>query len=546
MDFMNEEKAFNDLADELFETIVKNEPILATYVGIHKYDHLLPNVSREQILKDIETMENFHARLKSIDSSKLSGENKHDYTIADMFLQYYVFWTKEIRFWEKNPDYVTNVGDGLFPLFTRTFAPVEERAKNIAARLKATEKMLEQAKTCVLKPVKLWTEIAIETCQRTEPFIDLVVTSLQKMVPKKLGEELQDSAQQAKASLKKYEEWLKKDVLPKAKEQFTLKREQYDKLIQIRRLGLTTEEILALGEKYLKELKKSQEEIAKKIKPNATIEEINNLIKSKHPKTFEETLKLYRESMEKAKKFVKEHNIATIPPDEKLEIIETPVFIRHLIPIAAYMSPAAFDKDQTGKYLVTPIEDTPELLREHNYAVIMNTTVHEAYPGHHLHAVCSNKNPSKIRHLIGFGTETIEGYAHWVEEFMKEQGYEDTLETRFARISDALLRAARIIIDVKLCTGEMSFDEAVEMLVKEAGAEKTSAIVEVKRYTLYPTYNLSYLIGKHLIEQLRTEVKRKMGKKYSDKFFIDTILYSGMVPYAVLRQIFEEKIKQQQ
>lgn len=541
---MSEDKAFNNLANELFETILKFEPILATYVGIHKYDHLLPDVSREETLKRIKTMEDFHARLKGIDVSKLSGDNKYDYKMAEMFLEYNVFWLKEIRFWEKNPDYATNVGDALFPLFTRTFAPVEERTKNIISRLKATDRMLEQAKTCVLKPVKLWTEIAIETCQRTEPFIDLVANSLQKMVPKNLGDELQESAEKGKASLRKYAEWLNKEVLPKAKEPFTMKREQYDKLIQIRQLGLSTKEILALGEKYLKELKKSQKEIAQKIKPGATIEEVNNLIKSKHPKTFEETLRLYRESMEKARKFVAEHSLATIPPDERLEITETPVFIRHLIPIAAYLSPAAFDKDQTGVYFVTPMEDKPELLREHNYALIMNTTVHEAYPGHHLHAVCSNKHPSKIRHLIGLATETIEGFAHWAEDFMQEQGYEDNLETRFVRISDALFRAARIIIDVKLCTGEMSFEEAVEMLVKEAGAEKASAMAEVKRYTLYPTYNLSYLIGKHLIQQLRAEVKRKMGKKYSDKFFIDTILYAGAVPYAVLREIFQEKIKQ--
>ncbi|MEM3010699.1 MAG: hypothetical protein QXE76_02710, partial [Candidatus Bathyarchaeia archaeon] len=85
---MSEDKAFNNLANELFETILKFEPILATYVGIHKYDHLLPDVSREETLKRIKTMEDFHARLKGIDVSKLSGDNKYDYKMAEMFLEY--------------------------------------------------------------------------------------------------------------------------------------------------------------------------------------------------------------------------------------------------------------------------------------------------------------------------------------------------------------------------------------------------------------------------------------------------------------------------
>jgi len=407
--------------------------------------------------------------------------------------------------------------------------------------------MLEQSKTCIRKPVKLWTEIAIETCERTTPFIKTVVGSIAPTVDMKLGAELREAAEEATESIEKYEVWLKNDILPRTTENFTVKMSTYDKLIQIRRLGLSTKEILSLGQKYLKEGKKQLEETARKIKAGATVKEVKELIKGKHPKTFEEALKCYEESMQKAKKFIIERGIATMPTTERLEIVETPVYLRHLVPFAAYDSPAPFDEDQTGRYMVTPIEDKPELIKEHNYASIVNTTVHEGYPGHHLQLVCANENPSRIRHLtslVGYiGTETIEGYAHWAEDFMRSIGYEDTHEMRFIRVSDMLWRAARIIIDVKLCTGQMTFEEAVDTLVREAGMERPSAIAEVKRYTLNPTYQLSYLIGKHLIQQLRDEVRRKMGKAYSDKFFIDTIIYSGSAPYAALREIFDQKLE---
>jgi uncharacterized protein (DUF885 family) len=103
-------------------------------------------------------------------------------------------------------------------------------------------------------------------------------------------------------------------------------------------------------------------------------------------------------------------------------------------------------------------------------------------------------------------------------------------------------RAVRIIIDVKLSRGEIGVDDAVEMLEKETGMSKEGATAEVRRYTLTPGYPLSYLIGKHLILQLKEEVKNKMGSRFSEKFFHDTITANGYVPVSMVRKIFEEKI----
>ena len=45
-------------------------------------------------------------------------------------------------------------------------------------------------------------------------------------------------------------------------------------------------------------------------------------------------------------------------------------------------TPAKFDPAPVGTYIVTP-PSSPEMMREHNRASIGNTSVHEAYPGHH-------------------------------------------------------------------------------------------------------------------------------------------------------------------
>ncbi len=111
------------------------------------------------------------------------------------------------------------------------------------------------------------------------------------------------------------------------------------------------------------------------------------------------------------------------------------------------------------------------------------------------------------------------------------------------QVNRIVFRAVRMIVDVKLSCGEMTFNEAVDMLVSETGMSKNVAIAEVRRYTMTPGYALSYLLGKHLILKLRDEVREKMGPKYSEKFFHDTITANGYLPIAKLRETFEQRLR---
>jgi uncharacterized protein (DUF885 family) len=175
-----------------------------------------------------------------------------------------------------------------------------------------------------------------------------------------------------------------------------------------------------------------------------------------------------------------------------------------------------------------------------NYCSIKNTAVHEAFPGHFLQGAISNRG-SFIR-LLAEGTETVEGWAHYCEELMAQKGFITDLETRLIQVNDMIWRAVRIIVDVKLSRGEMSFEEAVEMLVKETGMSREGATAEVMRYTQTPSYPLSYLLGKHLILKLKEELKQKMGDKFDEKFFHDTITANGYLPISMLHKVFNQKI----
>jgi len=244
--------------------------------------------------------------------------------------------------------------------------------------------------------------------------------------------------------------------------------------------------------------------------------------------------------MKEAKEFVIKNKLATVYEEDKLVVEETPAFMAPLIPFAGLMMPSRFDRTMIGVYVVTRPKGIANLASHLNYSGLRNTAVHEAFPGHFLQGAMSNR--SSLIHILALGTETTEGWAHYCEQMMMERGFVTGLESKLIQIKDAIWRAVRIIVDVKLSRGEMDFDEAVNMLMTEVGMSKEAAVAEVRWYTQEPGYPMSYLLGKHLILQLREDVKQKMGSKYNERFFHDTVTANGYLPISLLRKVLDQKI----
>jgi uncharacterized protein (DUF885 family) len=125
---------------------------------------------------------------------------------------------------------------------------------------------------------------------------------------------------------------------------------------------------------------------------------------------------------------------------------------------------------------------------------------------------------------------------------MKDAGFDTTPAHRYIQHTDAIWRAVRIILDIRLHRGEIGFDDAVRFLRAQTGFEEPAAVAEVKRYSSTPTYQLSYLYGRHMIEALRARVERAMGPAFTPKFFHDTLIYGGTMPVSFAPRLFETKV----
>ena len=183
--------------------------------------------------------------------------------------------------------------------------------------------------------------------------------------------------------------WVARDRSPTPPTTGRSGAERYDELVRLRAFGdLDADAILQIGLEQLRANLDARRAAAHELDPDADLPAVIDRLKSDQPATFEEALEGYRDVMRRARAYLVEHDLVTIPPDEAIEVIATPEYLRSVMPFAAYFLPARFDADQRGLYIVTPaVDDDPNAMREHYWASISNTSIHEAYPGHHLQLV---------------------------------------------------------------------------------------------------------------------------------------------------------------
>ncbi len=228
--------------------------------------------------------------------------------------------------------------------------------------------------------------------------------------------------------------------------------------------------------------------------------------------------------------------------------METPEKDRAITPYAAYLAPAPFEKEQKGQFWVTPVDKKLSKdkkirqLKEHALWHLPVTVLHESYPGHHLQLCWANKLDSHVRKHY-HNTPYCEGWALYCERLMDEVDYLNDPRYKLCRLKDKLWRAARIILDVSLQTGEMSMEEAVKFFVEKVHLAENCALAEVRRYTLSPTYPLSYMLGKLEILKLREEMKKTLGKKFSLAKFHKELLERGTIPLKLAKREMKNKLK---
>lgn len=530
-----------DLVEARFVRLVRDNPVLGTALGLHQDDDLLGDGGREQVLAELAAERAHLTQVESLDPAGLSAEARLERDLEIHNLRRAIFDADVLRIWERRSTALDTLGDGLFLLFARDHAPLPERLAAIAGRLEAAGTYLEEAKTRATVPqVRRWQQIEMETATDLPAFFDELVAAGSGVLGTADQRRIERAAEAAKVAVELYSTWLE-GTLPGGQDDWAIGRERHDAMVGLRGFdGLDADTILELGWERLNEERAARAAAAREIDPVATEATVIDRVKSDQPASFEAALEAYRDSLLRARRHLIEHDLVTVPDDERIEVIATPEYLRRVLPFAAYFEPAAFDADPKGIYVVTPsVDGDPGAMREHNFASISNTSIHEAYPGHHLQLDTARRHPSLTR-LLTDAPEFVEGWGMYSELMMREQGFDADASFRLIMHTDAIWRACRIILDVRMHRGEIGVDQATDFLVEQTSFERPNAHAEVQWYTYRPTYPLSYLLGRTLLLGLRGDEQRRLGGQFSLKGFHDTLLRNGSLPISFHRRLLAE------
>jgi len=542
---MDANRHFEVLGKRFFQEWVKRNPILGSSLGFHdEYDELMPDGTLDREHDDHRLFQRWIAEFQKQDPRKLRPELAADREMILSTLRLWLYEREKVRLWERLPEAPQVVGHALFQVLFRNYAPLRERMKSLMKRLEALPKYIEQSKSRLRRPVKFYIENELETLTRLPGFFNTLRDISREHLGASMERAMHRLIESAQNALEKYSDWLIVDVLPECGEDWAIGEDLYRGWLSARGIDLSPSGLIGLGEAEMARGLDKLRELGRQIKRKVPVEDVRDLVKQQHPDAMDGVLRYVREAVAKAKQFVNRSKFAQIPEHDSMYVIETPAFLRHLVPQGTYWPPAKFEQKRDGYVCITPGDCDSDKLKEHNLAALMNLTAHLSYPGRHLMGGWGLHHPSPLRTFAN-APETVEGWCLFVEERVKELGFDDTPQSRFMQVLSAMNAGARMVLDVKLSTGKMNFTRGVEFLIDHIGTDRVVAEAEVRRTAIHPTFGACALWGRDRIRDLRRWVKDKMKVRFTDTFFNNSVLRAGGLPSAALRHELEWRVQEE-
>ena len=514
----------NALIDSYYRAWFRFHPEKAVDLGIEGYAHLLTPCDDDQIGALISLNEKLLASVDELDVSALTPAER-----LDAHLMYGGALLEMERLAEQ--DWRRCDPARFLPInaiYQLTVRPVADLRQALTARLQAIPGYLREARTFIRETPEeipaLWLESAI-----TEARVGATYFRELRQHPQLVEFQLDMELEAAAHAVEDYAAFLQRDLGTLAQGDFACGHEYFDMLLRYRHgLSLTADDLHAFGQTLFETTLAELKEETRRLRGDEDVAALTRQIEVQHPSEGE-LLAAYQQCMEQARAFVMQHQLLSLPQPENLKVIETPAFLRHHIPFAAYMQPTPQDPQQQGWYYVTPPANE-EALGHHNFASLPHTCVHEAWPGHHCQFVTANLNrvASNLPRLSNPSATLYEGWALYCEQLMFEQGFLQAPESRFVLLKDRLWRSLRILLDVELHTRGLEVAEAAERMQTVLGFTREQALADLTWYTRAPTVPMGYATGWALITAARERLQQS-DADFDLAGFHDRLLAEGSI-----------------
>ena len=523
------------LADDYYNWRNQNYPVASSDAGLHTWDHKLTDYALSALLARRLHVKEVLAKVRTMQTEKWSQDDRIDWLLFRSQLESITFFDRVMDFEETDPQtYVNECSNGIFSLLKKDYDTPRNRALSATARLKQMPFVIEQGKQNLIKPVRLYAQLAIDSARSIDSLFTDSLMTLAKDLPPAEKNDLVKARDAAIASIHGFADFLEKRLLgmPPFK---PMGEDNYNYLLKnIYYLPIDAKQLEMLGQTELARYRGLESML-----PDPSLADPNPARAKVIPKDQNDFLKAYESREAEVISYLKENRLVTLPPYlGRFEIRQLPEAFKPTSPGGFMNAPGVYDKDSSGFYFIPTYN--PQSRNFYIRAAIEDPRPilgHEGIPGHFLQLSIANHLKDEIRRQHSDGI-FVEGWALYGEEMLMRTGmYPLNSASQGQVLRLARYRAARIGVDVNLHTGRWTFEQAVKYFMEAGGLDREAAEGEAAGAAASPTQKIYYMTGKWQIMRLLGKYRDQKGKDFRLGQFHDDLIKNGSLPLSIVEWI---------
>jgi uncharacterized protein (DUF885 family) len=517
--------------DRFLEGHFRANPVSAVYAGRHEFDGQLPDLSAEAIERDIHRLETERARAAAFNPARLSEPNRREREYLLAALDVELFWKKDAEWPLRNPAWYLGVVDPEIYL-SKPYAPLEQRLKAYIAYARQIPRVASQIRANLRTPMPApWVEYGVNAFGGFAQFFAKDVAPVfEDVKDAELQSQLEAANAEAAKAMQQLADWFVSER-PRATQAYALGAQTFARMIKTtEQVDVPLERLQQIGQADLERNLAALRKVCAGYAPGKTLRECADKANAVRPEGG--PVATARRQLPELRAFVVEKNLVTIPGPEQAQVEQAPPYNAQNF---AYIQTAGpyENRNVPSVYYIAPPDPrwTPEEQAKYigGEGTLLSTSVHEVWPGHFLHFLHVNRNPSKVAQLFQ-SYAYVEGWAHYTEEMMRDQGLRDGAPAwQVGELLSALRRDARYLSAIGLHTQGMTVEQSEQLFRESALTDPGNARQQALRGTYDPAY-LNYTLGKLMIMKLRDDWMAAHPKATLREFHDTFLSYSGPLP----------------
>ncbi|MDG2341905.1 MAG: DUF885 domain-containing protein [Cytophagales bacterium] len=531
----NEEKRFNNFVEE-FNSNSEN-------ISIN-----IDRSSETYLHKKLEETKYELKSLRKINIDKLERDEKIDYKFIESILVGKEIDLEEIQSWKKDPrDYMNfrQISNNYNSSMT-----CEDKYDYLLEYLPVVLNDLQFAMVQIDSYVPRFQELGLYMAENSMSIFSNDISELTyscqentDWVEDPRADKIDSLNKEIILQLELFIDFLKNELPNKEKSSFFIGKETYNKMLKNQfLLDYNDETLWEFGWKEFNNTLDKMDALAKEINPDKTTQDILVDIKNEYPHP-DSMIQAHQYWVDKSGEHIKSNNLIPIPWKERVNVVPREEYLRKTSYYGNFSRSRGVDDEGyfTSEWKINPFEHRwdqktkDEYLVEHDWGVIIVTAPHETYAGHHIQGLYQMHNPKELRRNNGLSLFS-EGWGLYNEQLMLETGFYPNKKIKLRQLQLRLWRNARVIYDVGMHTGKLSYEDAISLMTDKVGFLRWAAQLEIDSSSSRPGYFIGYFMGMIEILKMRHDYEKMSGENYSISDFHENLLKIGNMPPSLMRE----------